>query len=292
MANNVANAVANIGTQAAAQSRLGLLGAGRLGDALAKTWLARNGRAPLVWSRSGSRPGNNGVTRIAAGTWVAEWTRILEADSLVIAIPGRALLDLAEGSEPARQFTGNVFNAAFSLSRESLQRIFPRATIVCISPFLIDGVNSIPMLVLRPSDLPGSRWIKAKAELDKFGDFDVVEDEETFARLSLLGASWPAVVMAAVQAAAGAGVQPLKDETAAGIGRRIFFRAMQSLLTEALLTQALLTTQAGNLEHESADDIATPGGITERGLKSLGEVTPLFESVFKQMQARAEELQA
>jgi pyrroline-5-carboxylate reductase len=196
------------------------------------------------------------------------------------------VLDLADDSEQARQFTGNVFNAAFSLSRESLKRIFPRATIVCISPFLIDGVNSIPMLVLRSSDLPDSRWVKAKAELDNFGDFDVVEDEDTFARLSLLGASWPAVVLAAVQAAAGAGVQPL-DETAAGIGRRIFFRAMQSLLI-----QSFLNAQAGDLEHESADEIATPGGITERGLKSLGEVTALFESVFKQMQARAEELRA
>ena len=82
------------------------------------------------------------------------------------------------------------------------------------------------------------------------------------------------MVSAAVHAAASAGVQQLHDETATRIGRRIFFRAIQSFLTTA------------------SDDVATPGGITERGLKSLGEVNHLFESVFQQMQARAEELRA
>jgi pyrroline-5-carboxylate reductase len=192
------------------------------------------------------------------------------------------LLELAEGNEAARQFTGNVFNAAASLSRDSLQRVFPRATIFCISPFLIDGVNSIPMLVLRPDNLPAPKWAKAKAELEVFGDCDVVDDEETFAQLSLLGASWPAVVLAGVQAAASAGVQHLPDEAATRLGRRIFFRAIQNLLA----------TRAANLEDESANEIATPGGITERGFKSLGDVTSLFESVFKQMQARAGELRA
>jgi hypothetical protein len=65
---------------------------------------------------------------------------VLEARTIVIAIPGNPLLDLAEGSEQAKQFTGNVFSAAASLSRGSLQRVFPRATIVCIAPFLINDI--------------------------------------------------------------------------------------------------------------------------------------------------------
>lgn len=256
------------------KSRLGLLGAGRLGEAIARTWLMRTGDAPLIWSRSGPRRCANGGRRVAGATWLAQWTKTLEAESVAIAIPGTALLTLAADSEEAARFSGNVFSAASSLSRASLQRVFPRATIICISPFLIDGVNSIPMLVLRPRDLPLSQWLKAKAELETFGDFDVVEDEQTFAHVALLGASWPVVVSAAVQAAASAGVQRLHDETATLIGRRIFFRAIQSFLMT------------------SSCEVATPGGITERGLKSLGEVTNLFESVFQQMQARAEELRA
>jgi len=129
--------------------RLGILGAGRLGEAIAKTWFARTGDPALVWSRSGPRRRNES----RAATWVINWSGALEAESLVIAIPGKPLLDLMEGSSQARQFKGNVFSAAASLSHASLKRMFPQATVVCFSPFLIDGVNSIPMLVLRPNDL-------------------------------------------------------------------------------------------------------------------------------------------
>lgn len=250
------------------KTRLGLIGAGRLAEGIAKTWLARTGQAPLIWSRSGPR--NH---RISKGTWTTRWTGTLEAESVAIAIPGRALLDLAEGNEQARQFTGNIFSAAASLSHASLQQAFPQATIVCIAPFLIDGVNSIPMVALRPANLSDPEWTKVKAALDDFGDCDVVEDEAVFAQLYLLGAAWPAVVLAAVQTAADAGVERLQDETAIQLGRRIFFRGIHSLLNA-----------------ETSSEIATPGGITERGLKSLGEVTHLFQSVFQQMQARAEEL--
>jgi len=243
--------------------RLGVLGAGRLGKAVAKTWVARTGQTPLVWSRSDS----------------TDWTSLLEAQSFLVAIPGSALLQLAVDSEAAGLFTGNVFCAAASLSLSSLQRVFPRATVFCVSPFLIDGVNSIPMLVLRPADCPAEKWNAAKAELELFGEVDVVDDEEIFSQLSLLGASWPSVVLAGVQAAAGAGLQGIEDVDARRIGNRLFFRAMQSLI-------------ATRAHGEREDEIATPGGITERGLQSLGEVTTSFETVFNRMRARAAELRA
>lgn len=258
-------------------ARLGLIGAGRLAQAIARTWAARSGEGLLVWSRSGPRSANTAAVRITEGTWVANWARVLAARSIVIAIPGKALLELAEASDEAKQFTGNVFSAAASLSRESLARAFPRATVVCIAPFLIS--ESIPMLVLRPSELPVAQWEQAKAELDIFGDLDIVEDEAIFADMSLLGASWAAVVMAALEAAARAGVQRFREEAAIGMGRRLFFRGLQSLL-------------ANLAEQNSSGEIVTPGGITERGLKSLGDLTSPFESVFNQMRARADEIRA
>jgi pyrroline-5-carboxylate reductase len=257
---------------------LGLLGAGRLAQAIARTWQVRTGEGLLVWSRSGPRL-NGSETRVAEGTWVTKWPRVLETRSIVIAIPGKAVLDLAKDNDEAKRFTGNVFSAAASLSRASLQQAFPQATIVCIAPFLINEVSSIPMLVLRPSNLPVSQWEQVKAELKSFGDLDVVEDEEIFADMSLLGAPWAAVIMAALEAAARAGVHRLQDEAAVGMGRRIFFRGLQSLLTN-------------HGEQNGSGEIVTPGGITERGLKSLGDLTSPFESVFNQMRARADELRA
>ena len=104
-------------------------------------------------------------------------------------------------------------------------------------------------------------------------------DEAIFADMSLLGASWAVVVMAALEAAARAGVQRFREEAAIGMGRRIFFRGLQSML-------------ANVAEQNSSGEIVTPGGITERGLKSLGDMTSPFESVFNQMRARADELRA
>jgi len=135
------------------------------------------------------------------------------------------------------------------------------------------------MLVLRPADCPAEKWNAAKAELELFGEVDVVDDEEIFSQLALLGASWPSVVLAGVQAAAAAGLQGIEDVDARRIGNRLFFRAMQSLI-------------ATRAHGEREDEIATPGGITERGLQSLGEVTTSFETVFNRMRARAAELRA
>lgn len=274
--------MANIATQTTTRFRLGVLGAGRLGEAIARAWLRRTGQAPLIWSRNGSRSTENDAVRVAEGAWVGDWANAFETESLVIAIPGKALMQLAENNRQAAQFNGNIFSASASLSHASLERVFPQATVFCVSPFLIDGVNSIPMLVLRPAQLSLAKWIEAKGELELFGEIDVVEDEELFAQLSLLGASWPHVVLAAVQAAANAGLQGVEDEMSVRLGKRIFFRAIQSLLA----------TRNASLDREPTDEIATPGGITERGLRSLNDANSLFESVFKQMQARAGELRA
>ena len=187
---------------------------------------------------------------------------------------GRVLLELAEESKQARSFNGIVFSAAASLSQESLQRVFPMATVVCIAPFLIDGTNSIPTLVLRPSHL--REWETAKAELRSLGDIDVVENEELFGQLSLLGAPWPVIVLAAIQEACGIGIKGLQDENAIGIGRHVFFRAMRTLLS---------TSTSSSSSH-----VATPGGITERGLDHIGELSSKFECAFAGMQTRAEEL--
>lgn len=262
---------------------MGVLGAGRLGSAVARVWRARTGEAPLVWSRGGQcSPPVGGGPRVAEGVWVADWAGVLEAPSVVVAIPGRALLDLADESERARTFEGHVFSAAASLSVEALRQVFPRATSVCIAPFLIDEPYSIPVLALRPPELPQREWERAAAELRRLGDVDIVEDEDVFTQISLLGAPWPVVVLAAIRAAARVGVQGIDDEAACEIGQRLFFRAIRALLSPH--------PAGGAVQGAAGEDVATPGGITERGLKNMAGLTGPLASVFEQMRARAEEL--
>jgi pyrroline-5-carboxylate reductase len=259
------------------ENSLGILGAGRLGQAIAKVWFRRTGEMPLVWSRSGQHGSGSAVPRVPEGAWVNDWTTVLQARSVIVAIPGRVLLELAEGSEQALTYDGVIFSAAASLSQESLQRVFPNATAICIAPFLIDSTNSIPTLVLRPSQLGDFKWETAKTELRSLGDVDVVEDEDLFSQLSLLGAPWPVIVLAAIQAACGIGIKGLEDEAAIGIGQHVFFRAMQTLISSS--------PKESNSSH-----VATPGGITERGLAHIGELSSLFECAFAGMRTRAKEL--
>ena len=257
--------------------RLGLLGAGRLGGAIAKVWFRRTGEMPVIWSRNGPEGSSGEDSRVPEGVWVEDWANVLQARSVIVAIPGRVLLELAESSEEARAYEGIIFSAAASLSLESLQRAFPKATAICVAPFLIDGTNSIPALVLRPSQLDDLRWEAAKAELRSLGDVDVVENEDLFSQLSLLGAPWPVIVLAAIQAACGIGVKGLEDEKAIGIGQHVFFRAMQTLLSTSA-------------KESKSSHVATPGGITERGLAHVGELSSLFECAFAGMRTRAKEL--
>ena len=262
--------------------RLGLLGAGRLGQAIAQVWFRRTGEVPLVWSRGGQHASGNGETRIAEGVWVEDWTKVLQARSVIVALPGKVLLELAEKSEQAQTFEGIVFSAAASLSLESLQRVFPKATVICIAPFLIDGTNSIPTLVLRSPQLHDSQWETAMAELRNLGDVDVVEDNDLFAQLSLLGAPWPVIVLAAIQEACGIGIKGLEDEKAIGIGRHVFFRAMQTLLSKS--------ADEREEKQSLSNHVATPGGITERGLAHIAELSSLLECAFAGMRTRAKEL--
>lgn len=260
----------------AARPRLSLLGAGRLGDALAKVWRARTGEPPLVWSRGGPHP----ALRAADGVWVADWTEALQAQAVFVAIPGRALLDLAEGNEQARAFEGEVISAAPALSHKSLQSVFPKATVIRVAPFLIDGANSIPTLALRPPDLPDPVWERIEERLRQLGDVDVVHDDRSFDQLYLVGAAWPVVLLATVQGAAEVCVRGLQDEYAVELGRSLFFRAVRLMLSAEPATEA------------SGDTVATPGGITERGLRRVGELTVLLDSVFDAMRARTNELRA
>ena len=93
--------------------------------------------------------------------------------------------------------------------------------------------------------------------------------------MSLLGAPWPVMIVAAIQAACGIGTKGIDDEKAVEIGRHLFFRAMQTLLS--------------NYSNDSSH-VATPGGITERGLNHIGELTNHFESAFAAVRTRAKEL--
>lgn len=192
-------------------------------------------------------------------------------------------MELACDSDSVHSFQGRLYSSPVSLSQDSLRLAFPNATVVRIAPFLIDEINSIPMLVLRPSQVTDTEWAEIAAELRTFGDIDVVEDESVYERLTLMGSPWPSVISAVINYAANMGGQG-QDNKDAALGRHLFLRAMRSLIFKPSNTEERMLG--------TPDIIATPGGITERGMQHVKEFNNLVEHVFKQMQLRADELRA
>ncbi len=77
-------------------------------------------------------------------------------------------------------------------------------------------------------------------------------------------------------------MRQLMDEATTATGRRIFYRAIMSLLVRS-------SSESCKPGH-AADLVATPGGITEAGLKAVQELSPELRGVFEKMRRRADEL--
>ena len=246
---------------------------------MASVWQKRNKRI-LVWSRGGRQLSDRDGMRISTGLWVAEWKDVFSARNVIIAIPGGPLVGLARDCEEAQAFEGAIYSAAIALSYDTLLQLFPKATIVRIAPFLIDGQNSVPMLALRPVSVRGSDWLDLTKELSAFGELDVVEDEIVFDQLTLTGSPWPAVINSLVKFAAESSVKGLESDSTA-IGLKLFYRAMHSIMLAPSETLS---------ERQFSKTIATPGGVTERGLRGIEEGHPLIEHVFSEMKALVDQV--
>ena len=261
---------------------LGLFGAGRLGSVIARVWMAQANRKMTVWSRRGRYEPKSGCLRLKDVNWVSEWHDLLSAERIVAAIPGRALVELARHSHEAQTFEGSLYSAAVAVPQTVLQGLFPRATVVRVAMFLVDGVNSIPMLALRPSRITDETWETVLADLRCLGEVDVVEDEPTFDHLTLLGSPWPTVLESLLHSAVDVGVAGLTDESVAALGRRMIYRALSSSMSRSCPDSAETA--------HAADQVATPGGITEHGLRNIQELAHSLDAVLVGMFKHATQL--
>lgn len=265
------------------RTTLGLIGAGRLGQAMAEVWLKRSNANLIVWSRGGPKP--VGVEpRVTGGTWAGEWFDVFRADAVLIAVSGRALIELLEShAEKTRTFEGRLYSAAVGMSYDLLGQLFPRATIVRVAPFLIDGTRSVPMLAMRPHELPNSKWHEVEADLSTIGVVDTVQEERVFDSLTLMGSPWPMVVIAMLSDAAAVTSQML-DEQSSSLGERLFLRALQSFVSSP--------SQEMSDAKSSLNTIATPSGLTAKGLESLTLFSELAHNTFGRMLDRSDEIRA
>lgn len=125
--------------------RLGILGAGRLGLALASRLKSLGLDVPL-WSR---RHENSAQLRaIAAATYVpVPFDHLAEVDVLFSAIPNQALFRLPS-NEWWRSFNGVIFALGIDAQVQRVREVLPQALVVRLSPAIPPGGGEIACIGL------------------------------------------------------------------------------------------------------------------------------------------------
>nr|VFK59942.1 MAG: Pyrroline-5-carboxylate reductase [Candidatus Kentron sp. TC] len=264
---------------------LGFVGAGHLAAAMLDSWIntRRENTCVAVWSRNRHHSARHSVFSHRNVNWKESWRDLLIAGTIIIAIPGEvfAALALNDSRLPSHRYTGRVISAATSLRFSELQKIFPNAKCVRISPFLLPGVNGISTLVLRDSNWPDDEWKEIHGLIASFGAVDTVTDEYNFECLTLLGSPLSTAVMHGV----AKGFEALITGWNLGVAdaetaRRILWRALCSLAASA---------ESGELETVTKR-IASPGGLTDQGLSVAPDFVSLLGIMEHKMASRREEM--
>lgn len=249
-----------------ALDELTIIGAGRLGSAIVRTW-AREARRARIWSRAGRR--DLGLTKDAVDgvVWLGEIRDIFAGRYVFSAISGAALREIVASNPSVGEFTGTFFCGAPEVSSDQLSELLPKAECLRVSPFLLGEAIFILML-LEPS---AKRGQEALSVLGYLGEVEAVGNPKLFETLTLLGSPLPVVLAHSLKGF----LANLFDTESQLLSRRILFRGIKSLLGD----------EATN--HEGL--VITPGGVTEQGLKKASEVERACCTVLEELRRAVEE---
>jgi pyrroline-5-carboxylate reductase len=198
----------------------------------------------------------------------------MQNEVVLAAIPSSAIKELAARFPGVKQFDGTLILTGTDLSLEEARHFTPQATVLRVAPFLLPGREDIPSLVLYPDGLPDERKAPVEALLLLLGPVDGLCDESAFEVAMCLGSPLPVVLLSALRkmtgdALAQQGVSPASRE----ISERTLLRALSSIAT-ASLAEAVKTGER---------EVATPGGITEAGLRHAGDLSTAMNEIVKTM---------
>lgn len=258
-------------TGSSQEAGAGLIGAGRLGRALAWVHEAKLGRPPPVWSRRFEQGG------VEPGLSARPLEQVLEGVVVISAISNAALYALSHRHKSLfGRFGGLFLLAGADAPDPDLNARAPHATFARIVPVLLPGQAQITTLALRPpADTPA--WRQGCACLEALGTLTTVDCERAYSELMILTSPFAAVVRAAI---ARAITGYLQDR-----------QADPDWLEMALDVASLsLAGTPGLLVHDQGDagPIATPGGITEAGLAALPGISGSLQSALSMMRTRAD----
>ena len=268
-----------MGTAGGQDARLGILGAGRLGRAIAQRWRAIDGQKAELWSRrfdAGDGPRAMIVDDLPFA--VVSLSSVMSKETVIAAIPSSGLAELAERDRSISSFSGTLLVTGIDLALEAVQRLAPAALVRRVVPGLLAAPRSISSLVLDGGH-GGERWSRAKAALEMLGPVHCVDDEQAFESIMYLTSPFPVVLRAAIS-----------DAVASMLTRgRIDHRwkpAAESVLWDAISSLASNCEQLNSI----AGEVATPGGVTAAGLQEVPAVSRALQDALQIMMGHGQQL--
>ena len=257
------------GTFAGRQPRLGILGAGRLGAAIALRWRSIGNQEAKVWSRRFDHHDADKPDDLPFG--VASIASVMSAYTVIAAIPSSGLAELASHHRSITEFSGTLLVTGIDLPLKDIQRVVPGALVARVIPALLSAPHSIPCLVLNGGHA-GEHWDRAETVIKMLGPVHCVSDERTLETLMYLTSPFPVVLRSA-----------LADMVASTLAQSRVDPEWQPL-AEQVLWQALSSIASTLAQSDSIEaEVATPGGVTATGLREVPTISRALQDALQIM---------
>jgi pyrroline-5-carboxylate reductase len=264
--------------------RIGILGAGRLGKAVANRWREVNGEKPLLWSRRyGKADPSPPLGKDEDSFSVNPIEMIMERDAVYAAIPSNGVVELASSNRALKDYAGVLFIAGIDLPLGTIQQCMPAAYIVRVAPFLLPARKDVPSLVLASENGEAVRDARATVILGSLGPVDRIDDEKIFELLLYFGSPFAVVLRRSLR------------EMIASIFVDQNIQAEWQGVAETVLWEALTAMKPERNDEEvgaAEAEVATPGGITEAGLGKSKQLSEALADTILAMIRRKEQLRS
>ncbi|KAA0687911.1 pyrroline-5-carboxylate reductase [Azospirillum brasilense] len=261
-----------------------LLGAGRMGGAMLRGWLAQGVPASNIAVADPSPAPD--LVELAARTGV----RLNPADSaavdtLVVAVKPQMVESAAEGVQAMLASQTLVLSIMAGKTLADLRRLFPSAgSVVRAMPNLPAAVGRGATVAVAEPGCPADRRERAAALLTAVGSLEWLADEALVDAATALSGSGPAYVFYLVECLTRAGVE-------VGLPADVSERLARATVEGA----GALMGATGQPAAELRAGVTSPGGTTAAGLSKLmadDHLQTLLNATLRAAAARAAELGA
>ncbi|MGR9463076.1 hypothetical protein [Rhizobium leguminosarum] len=262
--------------------QVGLIGVGRLGQAIGRSFEYAYDRRLSVWSRrfagNGGGAGEGEFDYKYPGLVSATLPYVADHEFLICAIPNWALAGVAHAHlHSFQRSSGLVFLTGADTPHPELATLLPNRTLVRVVPVILPGRSQFFFLACQPQ-AKSEIWRKGLAFLNTLGSVITVEGDEAFEELMIFTSPLATVIRVALATA-------IAEFLEARHANRRWQRIAEVIAAHSLSGHDFPIGLSNCVDH-----IATPGGITEAGLSESQALSQGVLAALHAMRNRADAL--